>query len=139
MKRETMGNPFVANEFDPKYMTDLSMSKEKKKKPSWLLLASSSLLSIQQTNIRVEKTFTQTEKISQLCFHPYTRQVKGLRCFGRYPPVGCSRPTPFNHSCLIQKNASPRPGNQGDSERNCVKLSGKQKSSLTIKDSAPRK
>ena len=40
----------------------LSMSKERKKRTSWLLIASTSLLSIQQTNIRIGKHLLEQER-----------------------------------------------------------------------------
>ena len=53
-------------------ITDLSMSKKKKKRSSWLLIASPSLLSIQQTNIRIGAHQLEQERYreSDRCAHP---------------------------------------------------------------------
>ena len=76
-------------------MTDLSMSKEKKKRSSWRLTASPSLLSIRQTNIRRGKHLLEQERyrdfaplylIRQKIARAIDVHTRPLACFRRMLP-----------------------------------------------------
>ena len=92
-------------------MTDLSMRKEKKKKKSsWLLIASPSLLSIKQDKHSNKDTSTQIRKISRLCSHlpDEAKDRESDRCAN--PPVGMlPSHAPVQQEVRRQKDPFPFP------------------------------